>query len=436
MNALEVRRVQEVIEQPLEPVLPPSPGRPLRWVGCSRRFCGRWRPIGIIAAAVFLVVCVVGLWGKPRYDATALLMVGAQRESVLGAEQLRTQAAPPDSALVDSRTEILKSPKLLGALVDKLNLTRHAEYGGKPGHKLSGEALAQLREDVIAKVGKAINVSRQNLSYVIEVTARSTDPKEAALLANSLVEVYFMAEAEEQGVSSNRANAWLLSRVDELRIELQQKEDAAEAYRSQAGLLSAGGSSLTEQQTAQLQTEVVTARAELADRQARYGQMQAIIRAGGNPDFIVGALQSDVIRDLRARAAEAERKLADANQRYGARHPSVIDAQTELQNVNEQIGIEVGRISRGLKNEVDVASQRLGTLESSLGAYCSELSSQQCGAREAAPDGSATPTRRAPSMKSFLQRYHQISDRGPHACATDMELCLLLAQPARRPSRP
>ena len=137
--------------------------------------------------------------------------------------------------------------------------------------------------------------------------------------------------------TAQRANGWLSRRLAELREDVQTKESAAEMFRVQSGLMSAQGNTLQESQITNVQTSVLQAQADLAEREARYRQLQELQAAGSSIDTIGSALNSEVITNLRARAADIARRQADLESRYLPTHPAVQSVRAERQDVERQI---------------------------------------------------------------------------------------------------
>src|SRR5262249_3258453 len=134
----------------------------------------------------------------------------------------------------------------IGRLVDTLHLVNDPEWGRAPAHTPSS---ATQREIVIAAVSRAVDIRRRGTTYAVEVNVSAAHPAQAAQMANQLVQLFQQYELATQMQSVDRANAWLGSRLNQLRADVQQKEAAAERYRAQNGLISTQGSLLTEQQT-------------------------------------------------------------------------------------------------------------------------------------------------------------------------------------------
>jgi polysaccharide biosynthesis transport protein len=424
MNVIAIRqRTDEVYP-------PPEQAGELGTISLKWIFAFLVRRRILIAATAIVVagLCFAAFVFQPsRFTATALVMINPGQEQVLSPEQMVGVNNGPAAPIVDSQIEVFRSEMLIGRLVDALDLVNDPEWNALlPREEAPGSAAAtrpiatpaaadpnaaQTRARVIEGVIAAFDVRRRGLTYAVEVSATSQSPERAARMANGLVEIFRQYQLETRLESSARANTWLSDRVRELRADVQEKEAAVERYRAQTGLLSAQGALLTEQQTAELQGSLTQARADLAEREARYLQVQQTITAGGSIDTIAGVLNSSVITTLRAQEAEIANRQADFESRYGELHPAVINVRAERADIRTQISQEVGRIAAGLRSEVEVARARVTALEQNMALMRGELvgnNGQLVQLRELEREAGAARA----VYESFLQRFHEIADQG------------------------
>ncbi|MGE0829406.1 MAG: GumC family protein [Hyphomonadaceae bacterium] len=410
----------------------------------------RWVMICATALLVFVICFAAFLFERPKYTATALLMINPPQERVLTPQQNLTGVAEmvPSAALVDSEIEVLHSPMLIGRLVDSLNLVNDPEWNSaiprgeaaamnylRTSMEEGAQAAARrerVRERVIQKVSKAIAARRRAASFAVEVSIASESPERAAQMANRLVDLFLEYHLESRFQTAERANTWLTSRLRDLRNDVQAKEGAAAQFRARSGLLSAEGALLTEQQTTEIQGTVLAARADLAEREARYRQVQEIVDAGGSPDAIGGVIDSGVIAQLRARESDIARRQAEAEDRYTEEHPTVQNIRAERADIREQIREEVARVAASLRNEVSIARTRLNTLQGNMNEVRGQLAGNNetlVQLRELEREAAATRT----VYEAFLQRFHEITDQG-NLSATTAQLVSRASIPTSRSS--
>lgn len=319
-----------------------------------------------VVAMVMVAGAVYLQFRPPVYSATALVALGNPR-----GEEVNKNPSPafnPDTALIQSEIEVLVSSDMLGRLINELGGDLVAERLGIPDAAAFKDAdpdSLKMR-DLVQALQERFSATRQQTSNVIAISFRSGAPDTSVLFANSLVDVYLNSKIDERLGASKRASDWLTQRVEQLRGEVETKEAAVARYRADMKLLSVDGATITEQQFFQLQSEVLTARADLAEKQARMSQLRQVTDSDGDTEAVADALNSPSIQALRARESEIAGRQAELSIRYGDKHPSTLQVRREHAEVLDQITAEIRRIKASQVNEVEISRIRLRSLEGSL----------------------------------------------------------------------
>ena len=347
--------------------------------------------MGVTVGLTALVMVVV-LQQTPLYTAEAQILLDRQKMQVTDMQAVMSGLSP-DSATVDSEVEILRSRTLAARVIETLDLVQDPEFNGalrEPsmlrwldprvwiGTALSlieAEPLPQSEDvraraelnGVINSVLGRLTVTRQRLTYVINISFVSENPAKAARIANSLADLYILDQLEAKFDATRQANDWLSRRLAELRQQVQDSERAVEIYRTEEGLeSSAAGVTVSEQQLSELNAQLILARTSLAEAEAKYSRAQQIRRSGGTIESMADVVQSGTISQLRQKQAELARELANLASKYGPRHPEIVNAEAQRRDIERQIGSEINRIVGSLENNVSVAQTRVGALEDSL----------------------------------------------------------------------
>ncbi|MEZ5960620.1 MAG: AAA family ATPase [Hyphomonadaceae bacterium] len=454
MNVISIRRGSTEELREAAPMMEEDGAQLRRLYGL---FLRRWRLIVAVGIAVFAAVMAYTLLSPRIYSATALVMVNPGREQILSQEQMMEDAAP-SSAAVDSEIEVLRSEMMSLRLVQSMNLVEDPEWNGAlrepgplqailaplrvfsapvtPGDTTTANVEGSDEELGVARaVRGAVSVRRRGLSYGIEVAMDARSPRRAAELVNRYVELYLETQTEARFDASARANTWLGQRLTELRQEVQAKERAAEQYRVENGLSLAAGGNVANvaPQSAEVQTMLVQARADLAEKEARLRQVQQLLRSGGSADTLANTLTSETIRELRTRESDLTQRVAEYRQRYSAEHPTVLAAETELGNVRQRIDDEIRRITSSLQNEVEVARSRLYSLQGSFGGATGasdENNEAVIHYRELLRDAAAARA----VQEDFMTRSHELANQGELPVASSR--IVSRATPPGAPSKP
>lgn len=329
--------------------------------------------IGTVLAYIVVTFAIA-----PQYRAVASILLETRKTQLLKDQEVLSSPGT-DKTAIESEAELMKSPPILYRVAKELALSQYSEFqsgrplpsrpkatiGGSDGAQpdpSSDKNEAEIRA-AAAILGTKINAQRRKQTYVLELEVWSRAPERAAAIANKTAEAYLDFQIDMKNGATIQATHWLKDESERLRKRLIESEKAYEAYKAEAGLFSAGGENLTDQQIAQLNEQLVKARTEAGEAAAKYRQLQQIDgknlkTAAASSDF----LESPVLTGLRNRSAEAAGKRAQLLTRYGKRHPQVVTVEAELSTISQQIRKEVERMVSSAKTEYEMAQSREASL--------------------------------------------------------------------------
>ena len=364
--------------------------RRLRW---SWRVLWRGKPL--VIACLILVITPVVLYLQqipPRYTAEARVMIEAPeaRNPLDERASVRTWLS---ESLVQTEADLLASNVLAQRAVRKLHLENDPEFNGRlrepkpffvalswlnPMTWLPASPEPQEAEPLSAPVrermelagvtgaflGKlTVAVSRR--SFVITVHYSSESREKAALIANTMAELYVDDRLETSFEEARRVSNWLGERLETLRRDVNAAETAAETYRAAHSLRRAGDQTptLKDRQLGELSSRLVIARSELAQKKARLDQARGLNRSGGGVEATTDVLQSQLIQHLRSEESRLQTEMADALRTYGERHPRILGYRADLEAVRAKIAHEVEKITGAIANDVESQAASVRSLE-------------------------------------------------------------------------
>ena len=391
----------------------------------------RFWVMAFAATATLLAVILITFQMTPLYTSMSKILIESQESGIVDFDAVMSGLLP-DSAIVDTEVQVIRSRALAEAVIDRLDLETIPEFNpdlrepgpvaalvGQARRLMSGSASVPAaphrdaeelsRERVIQNLMASTAARRVGATYIIEISATSENARLAQEIANTYADVYLDSQLEAKFEATERASDWLNERVTVLRDEVRVAEQAVARYRAEAGLLDAEGSTLTEQQISDLTAQLVIQRAELSEARARLRNVQSRLEQGVSPESIGEVLRSYVIRELRAQQAEVSRRRGELASRYGPRHPQILTVERELADVQTQVDQEVERIVANLESEVDVAQERVASLESSLAGMRNELAANdEALVRLRELDREAEASRAL--FESFLNRFRETGE--------------------------
>lgn len=248
----------------------------------------------------------------PLYTARARVLWEVESEKVVDLTPV-TPGLGSDLAALASQIEVIRSGRLMGRVVDALDLgadpvfnealrpaapwrqwlaphavldwLRH-DLAGLPRPALVAETPEALRQRMIDQLGMMVSPSWLDGTYVLDIQATTADPAKSALLANKVAELYILDQLQTKFDATRQATTWLTDRVEELRTALEAAENAVENFSSDSALVSEEAMAALSRQVKDMRDRADGLAADLAAAQTALTEARAA-RARG--DLAAGA---------------------------------------------------------------------------------------------------------------------------------------------------
>lgn len=340
--------------------------------------------------SVVILVCaataIVLLQIMPLYRATAMVMLDTRKARVTNTADVLS-GLPVDVAAIQTEIEVLRSANLLGRVVDKLRLDVDPEYGAAPVGPVS-LALRRVRGFIettlgavranssdlearlnsprliaITALSRNLQITARGRSYVIAISLDSGEAAKAKRIVDTVTDFYLVDQLQAKLDANKRAMDFFNERLDELRRNVELAERAAATFREKSGLTLGKEATVATQSLSELNSQLIQARAQRADRESR---LIALKEAARNPATLGGiteVLANPLISSLRAQEAEVARRIGDLNQRYGENHPRLLQARAEQGQIQARISTEVAKIIGSVQGDAEAARAKEKQLE-------------------------------------------------------------------------
>ena len=187
------------------------------------------------------------------------------------------------------------------------------------------------------------------------------------MIANQIAERFVDDQLKGKLSATDKATGWLEQRLAELKVEVQKSDQAVARYKVENNIVEAGGGTLNDQELADLNGQLIGARTELADLQAKLRLVRDLRGSEVALESVSDVTNSPVILRLREQVTELERQESELRTLYGERHPRMLQLRDEKDKVAAAIRSEVGRVARTMENDVRVAASRVASIEAALG---------------------------------------------------------------------
>lgn len=240
--------------------------------------------------------------------------------------------------------------------------------GVKPKEILSAEEFEERKTATAVSIFLSkLSVKKVDYSNIVSIRFESFNRDLVARVANEIPDSYIYAQLEAKLNATKKATGWLTGQLEELKQTVESSEQAVELYRKQNDITEIQGGEIVTAQLSAVNSQLIIARVERAEIEARYRQFKNLVSAGGRGATSSSeVLASGLVQALVKQEAAVARKLSELSTEYGARHPKMIQVKAEVADIRNKIKQEIIKVGDGLKDEVDIVRIRERSLESSL----------------------------------------------------------------------
>jgi succinoglycan biosynthesis transport protein ExoP len=334
-------------------------------------FLDYWRVIRVrlgLVILVFLLVVIaasVATYFLPRkYDSFATIEVEPEMTPVrIFDNQAGSQQPVNDPKFTQTQFQIITRKGVLYPVIDRLDLQRKWGSNAEPLPKETADkhllGMLSLQE-----------VRNTNL---IQIDVYSTDPQEAALLANTIADVYMEQRIAEQ---QNLVSKGLNQMVDDVK---KQEEAVSQAYveasrlRTESNIVDPNPDSLDnagrveDSSVMSNQEKVNTATSEVSTLRSRVAELdrlkpEDLMRAAGQLNLNDPIIEQKLPLYQSAQSDKA-RMLSSG---LGVNHPDVKAVQAEIDTIEGQLKKQIDSMRKGLATQLAIAEASLKAIESNL----------------------------------------------------------------------
>ena len=286
--------------------------------------------------------------------------------------------------------EILKSRSIAQIVIEKLNLKEHPDFIAQPSavrafitdvkeslpfipkKKLVALSLIEQEQkalqSLVSAFTKRLTISPVRKTQLVHISFQSSDSALAALVANTVGEVYIEQHLIGKMGVTKEASGWLTTRLTDLRLRLDESEYKLQQYLESENLIDISGVlGLISKELEQTSIQLVVARNEK-------NKLESIIRVideYGRDNLEVLQSIPDItshraIQDIKRTLVTSELKLSDLSGVYGSKHPKLIAAKAELTSVQKNLSLQVQRLVKGVQKELNTSKRNVQALEIEL----------------------------------------------------------------------
>ena len=336
----------------------------------------KWKVLVPTFAVATLAIVVVNII-TPRYESEARLLVEGRENVFLrpGNERVSTDdtRAAIDAEAITSQAQVLQSRDIALKVIKELKLGERPEFDPlRAGPSLIGTILSLLGlgkdtlrltpdERVMTNYYERLSVIPIEKSRVIQIKFQSSDPELSARAVNAIVDTYFVFQRASKIEQNRNASRWLEQEIEKLRPKVAEAERNVENFRAKANLfVGTNNAGLTNQQLADVTTQLAAARSQKADLDARARMIRNMLRSG-RPIESSDITNSELIRRLVEQRVTLRAQLAEQSSTLMDQHPRIKELRAQIAALEVQIRVETGVLIESIENDARIAAARIET---------------------------------------------------------------------------
>lgn len=294
-----------------------------------------------------------------KYVSTATVLIKAQPDNVSPFPQVEGYDSTR-SGYYETQYALMQSRIVLEQAVRNLKLDENPDFNGVK----SDSKVANTAEDQQQRVDHALKTMLKNLTisgvrttHLASISYESSSPKLAAEIANGVAQAFIDYTAEQKRQNTQKARESNLQRMDELQKQIAEQKQAIDDYLKNEGLLTFRGVDGFETE----QLSIVTNRlADATQRrvaaESQYNEVRQNAGKSLNDVISLPAISNHAqIQDLRIALIQAKRSLYELRKSYGPKHAKILEAQAQVQAIEDQTYSVLGELEKGLRQQYQAA---------------------------------------------------------------------------------
>jgi uncharacterized protein involved in exopolysaccharide biosynthesis len=328
----------------------------------------------------------------PKLYASTVEVLVDPRDLKIVDKEISSSQLPVDAslAIAESQLRVIQSSSVLTKVIDRTDLAKDPEFNGD----LSGKGLfvsildrfstdstpdATTRETLLLRnLYEHLEVERSTKNFIFNITVKSRDPEKAALIANTVSDVFREEQGNIQSDTARQATESLTARLNDLRTGVEEAENAVQKFKAENDLVDVQGRLISDDEISRTNDELTTARNQTIRLNAQAASIPGASVEGVLGNTLPEEFRSGVIVALRSQYGALKQQADGLATKLGPRHPQLIQAQSQVDGIRNEIRNELNRIASSVQVELKRSVQQ----EQDLAARLAQLKARTASTNE------------------------------------------------------
>jgi len=277
-----------------------------------------------------------------------------------------------DSVFFSTEFELILSQKILYRVIDQLKIWET----WAPQMEMDPNVLKENRNLLFNKLRGMLTANPYRNTKLIEIRAMAGNPKEAALIANSVAKAYEEYRIEQIQEKSRSGLDALSEEIEKQKREVKAAREKVERIRQEleidflpGGGTSANQATLQEINLQQKESKLSAARSDVLARKVRLEKVSELTISELETVLPAIGLEDSTITQLKQNYLSSQTFIERLRKEgLGESHPRMQAAIATMMKYRDQLNELIRGIKSGLEIDLNVAEARVASLEAEVNA--------------------------------------------------------------------
>ena len=302
-------------------------------------FKRRWT----VASFFIIVVTSVIFWSlvqTPIYRAETVIQIDSDAPNIVSFKEvvaLGTQNYYSSRIYYETQFYIIKSRSIAQKVIDRLGLKNKPPFS--------------TEKDPVQALIDRIEVDPIKTSQLVKVSIFHRDRKLAALICDTLADVYMFENIQRKLDANKGAIEWLKDEQNQLKDRVKESEQNLHNFMLASNIASfEERQNIIYQKLQDLSKSLTDSQRERIASEALYNQAQSLFNAGKAQE-LQEVIQNRLVSDLKNERVMAEKKYAELSAKYKPDHPEMQKLDNQIAELNKKIDEEINNIMGGIRSD-------------------------------------------------------------------------------------
>ena len=354
----------------------------------------RWLILFTTATLTSLAAFIVSDM-TPVYKATSTLLIETQQTNPMNIDEL-IGIDTSNNEYYQTQFEVLRSKTLAKRVVEEMGLYDHPDFTNDSDDFVFSsnnqsldnsidsaepavEAQSLRNQLVVNRFIKRTTITPIKNTKLVRISFESSDRIFAARVANKIADTYILNYLDSRMEMGEKATTWLNQRLVQLKVKLEDSQNRLLTYKEANGLINIQGNNnrLSEQEIGIITNKLLDAESKMAYAKIIYDEVNKTGAQGKRALLGLPIVDSnELIRRFKIDEQQAQLNLDELLNRYGKKHPRVIDARSRLNISTANLDSQINNIADTIEKDYRIAQQTVNSLQSTLDEGKKEIQQQ------------------------------------------------------------